>query len=153
MATRQSQVIITANGKAAEIALQAIDQKVKQLEQDEKRLKQTLDALRRANKADTDEFKAKQETLRQTANELKNLRGALDQGRSGMEQVDKAVKNLANSTTRQLRDALRAGKKELEHMAATNKDLGPLKQKLQQNRLNLNLQRKIILQWRRKQRL
>lgn len=130
MATRQSQVVITANGKQAEAVLTAITERVKTLTASEKQLKDTLRQMRTESKQDTDQYKQLQQQLKAVQREMKSLNTAAQQNISNMEKVDKVVKDLANATTRQLRDALRAGKKELERMAASDKDLKPLQQRL-----------------------
>lgn len=132
MATRQSQVVITANGKQAEAVLTAITERVKTLSASEKQLKEALKQMRLESKQDTDQYKQLQQQLKGVQREMKSLNTAAQQNVSNMEKVNAVVNNLAKSSTRQLRDALRAGKKELERMSASDKELKPLQQRLQQ---------------------
>lgn len=130
MATRQSNVIITANGKQAEAVLTAINERVKSLAASEKQLQAALKQMRTESKQDTDQYKQLQQELKGVQREMKSLNTAAQQNQSNMEKVNAVIKDLSHSTTRQLRDALRAGKKELERMSASDKELKPLQQRL-----------------------
>lgn len=130
MATKKSEIIITANGKQAEAVIAAIRERMATLAQTESNLKNATKALRDANKADTEEYKKLEQELKRVQREMKQLADVESREEQNMKKVDKAVQNLATHTTRQLREALRAGKKELEHMSAANKDLEPLRSKL-----------------------
>lgn len=130
MATRQSNVVITANGKQAEAVLTAINERVKSLAASEKQLQAALKQMRTESKQDTDQYKQLQQELKGVQREMKSLNTAVQQNQSNMEKVNAVIKDLSHSTTRQLRDALRAGKKELERMSASDKELKPLQQRL-----------------------
>ena len=128
MATKQSNVIITANGKQAENVIAAIKQRIDLLKASEESLKTKLEQMRNEGKQDTEEYKKMNKALRDVRKEIKSLDSAIEKNVSNMELVDKAIKNIATHTNSQLRIALRAGKKELEGMSATNKNLEPLRQ-------------------------
>lgn len=130
MATRQSNVVITANGKQAEAVLTAINERVKSLAASEKQLQAALKQMRTESKQDTDQYKQLQQELKGVQREMKSLNTAAQQNQSNMEKVNAVIKDLSKATTRQLRDALRAGKKELERMSASDKELKPLQQRL-----------------------
>ena len=140
MATKQSNVIITANGKQAENVIAAIQKRLDELKISEKQLNDTLEDMRKKGDANTKEYKQLEKALRDTKREIKSLDSAIEKDVSNMELVDKAIKNIATHTNSQLRIALRAGKKELEGMSATNKDLEPLRTKLKliQDQINKN---------------
>ena len=132
MATRQSQVVITANGKQAEAVLRALTERVNALSTSEKQLKESLKQMRRESKQDTDEYKALQKQLKDVKREMSSLSQAALDNTKGLQKIDKVVKDLSKATTGQLRDALRAGRKELERMSATSPGLADLRDKLKQ---------------------
>lgn len=132
MATRQSQVVITANGKQAEAVLRALTERVNALSTSEKQLKENLKQMRRESKQDTDEYKALQKQLKDVKREMSSLSQAALDNTKGLQKIDKVVKDLSKATTGQLRDALRAGRKELERMSATSPGLADLRDKLKQ---------------------
>ena len=130
MATRQSNVIITANGKQAEYVLQAITNRVNDLKSREGQLTDALKKMRLESKQDTDAYRQMEKELKTVRKEMKSLGDAAEKNVSNLELVNRAVNNLANSTTAQLRRALRAGKKELDNMSASSSQLRPLQDRL-----------------------
>ena len=111
-----AQVVITANATTAKRVLDELRLKAAQA-------KQQMQALADAGQQNSQAFKRAQK-------EFEAYNGAVARNISNTKRVDEAMRNLAGTTTRELKRALGAAKKEMENMAGNNP-------KLQQMRKNI----------------
>lgn len=111
-----AQVVITANATTAKRVLDELRSKAAQA-------KQQMQSLADAGQQNSQAFKRAQK-------EFEAYNGAVARNISNTKRVDEAMRNLAGTTTRELKRALGAAKKEMENMAGNNP-------KLQQMRKNI----------------
>lgn len=111
-----AQVVITANATTAKRVLDELRSKAAQA-------KQQMQSLANAGQQNSQAFKRAQK-------EFEAYNGAVARNISNTKRVDEAMRNLAGTTTRELKRALGAAKKEMENMAGNNP-------KLQQMRKNI----------------
>ena len=111
-----AQVVITANATTAKRVLDELRSKAAQA-------KQQMQSLANAGQQNSKAFK-------QAQKEFEAYNGAVARNISNTKRVDEAMRNLAGTTTRELKRALGAAKKEMENMAGNNP-------KLQQMRKNI----------------
>ena len=104
-----AQVVITANAKVARAVLDELKRKAQDC-------KNQMQALADAGQQNTKAFKEAQK-------QFEAYNGAIAQNISNTKRVEEVMKNLANTSTRDLKRALGAAKKELEGMASTNPKL------------------------------
>lgn len=104
-----AQVVITANAKVARAVLDELKRKAQDC-------KNQMQALANAGQQNTKAFKEAQK-------QFEAYNGAIAQNISNTKRVEEVMKNLANTSTRDLKRALGAAKKELEGMASTNPKL------------------------------
>ena len=104
-----AQVVITANAKVARAVLDELKRKAQDC-------KNQMQALADAGQQNTKSFKEAQK-------QFEAYNGAIAQNISNTKRVEEVMKNLANTSTRDLKRALGAAKKELEGMASTNPKL------------------------------
>lgn len=104
-----AQVVITANAKVARAVLDELKRKAQDC-------KNQMQALANAGQQNTKAFKEAQK-------QFEAYNGAIAQNISNTVRVEKVMKDLANTSTRDLKRALGAAKKELEGMASTNPKL------------------------------
>lgn len=104
-----AQVVITANAKVARAVLDELKRKAQDC-------KNQMQALANAGQQNTKAFKEAQK-------QFEAYNGAIAQNISNTKRVEEVMKNLANTSTRDLKRALGAAKKELEGMASTNSKL------------------------------
>ena len=104
-----AQVVITANAKVARAVLDELKRKAQDF-------KNQMQALANAGQQNTKAFKEAQK-------QFEAYNGAIAQNISNTKRVEEVMKNLANTSTRDLKRALGAAKKELEGMASTNPKL------------------------------
>lgn len=104
-----AQVVITANAKVARAVLDELKRKAQDC-------KNQMQALADAGQQNTKAFKDAQK-------QFEAYNGAIAQNISNTKRVEEVMKNLANTSTRDLKRALGAAKKELEGMASTNPKL------------------------------
>ena len=104
-----AQVVITANAKVARAVLNELKRKAEEC-------KNQMQALADAGKQNTKAYK-KMKEMHDAYN------NAIPQNISNLERVEHAMKNLATTSTRDLKRALGAAKKELEGMASTDPKL------------------------------
>ena len=102
-----AQVVITANAKVARAVLNELKRKAQDC-------KNQMQALADAGQQNTKAFKEAQK-------QFEAYNGAIAQNISNTKRVEEVMKNLANTSTRDLKRALGAAKKELEAKIAAAK--------------------------------
>lgn len=110
------EIIITANGKGAESVLTVLKKHMKDLHDQMAQLEQD-------GKANTKEYRELQKTYKQLDQQTK-------QQTFEFERYDKVMRNLSSSSVRQLRQALKALKKEMELYSSDDPKLDILRNKI-----------------------
>ena len=110
------EIVITANGKGAESVLTVLKKHMKDLHDQMAKLEQD-------GKANTKEYRELQKTYKQLDQQTK-------QQTFEFERYDKVMRNLSSSSVRQLRQALKALKKEMELYSSDDPQLDILRNKI-----------------------
>ena len=110
------EIVITANGKGAESVLTVLKKHIKDLHDQ-------MAQLERDGKANTKEYRELQKTYKQLDQQTK-------QQTFEFERYDKVMRNLSGSSVRQLRQALKALKKEMELYSSDDPKLDILRNKI-----------------------
>ena len=110
------EIVITANGKGAESVLNVLKKHMKDLHDQMAQLEQD-------GKANTKEYRELQQTYKQLDQQTK-------QQTFEFERYDKVMRNLSGSSVRQLRQALKALKKEMELYSSDDPHLDILRNKI-----------------------
>lgn len=110
------EIVITANGKGAESVLTVLKKHMKDLHDQMAQLEQD-------GKANTKEYRELQKTYKQLDQQTK-------QQTFEFERYDKVMRNLSSSSVRQLRQALKALKKEMELYSSDDPQLDILRKKI-----------------------
>lgn len=110
------EIVITANGKGAESVLNVLKKHMKDLHDQMAQLEQD-------GKANTKEYRELQKTYKQLDQQTK-------QQTFEFERYDKVMRNLSGSSVRQLRQALKALKKEMELYSSDDPQLDILRNKI-----------------------
>ena len=110
------EIVITANGKGAESVLTVLKKHMKDLHDQ-------MAQLEKDGKANTKEYRELQQTYKQLDQQTK-------QQTFEFERYDKVMRNLSSSSVRQLRQALKALKKEMELYSSDDPHLGILRNKI-----------------------
>ena len=110
------EIVITANGKGAESVLNVLKKHMKDLHDQMAQLEQD-------GKANTKEYRELQTTYKQLDQQTKQQTFAF-------ERYDKVMRNLSGSSVRQLRQALKALKKEMELYSSDDPQLDILRNKI-----------------------
>ena len=110
------EIVITANGKGAESVLTVLKKHMKDLHDQMAQLEQD-------GKANTKEYRELQQTYKQLDQQTK-------QQTFEFERYDKVMRNLSSSSVRQLRQALKALKKEMELYSSDDPQLDILRNKI-----------------------
>ena len=110
------EIVITANGKGAESVLTVLKKHMKDLHDQMAQLEQD-------GKANTKEYRELQKTYKQLDQQTK-------QQTCEFERYDKVMRNLSSSSVRQLRQALKALKKEMELYSSDDPQLDILRKKI-----------------------
>ena len=110
------EIVITANGKGAESVLNVLKKHMKDLHDQMVQLEQD-------GKANTKEYRELQKTYKQLDQQTK-------QQTFEFERYDKVMRNLSGSSVRQLRQALKALKKEMELYSSDDPNLDILRNKI-----------------------
>lgn len=110
------EIVITANGKGAESVLNVLKKHMKDLHDQMAQLEQD-------GKANTKEYRELQQTYKQLDQQTK-------QQTFEFERYDKVMRNLSSSSVRQLRQALKALKKEMELYSSGDPQLDILRNKI-----------------------
>ena len=110
------EIVITANGKGAESVLTVLKKHMKDLHDQMAQLEQD-------GKANTKEYRELQQTYKQLDQQTK-------QQTFEFERYDKVMRNLSSSSVRQLRQALKALKKEMELYSSDDPKLDILRNKI-----------------------
>lgn len=110
------EIVITANGKGAESVLTVLKKHMKDLHDQMAQLEQD-------GKANTKEYRELQKTYKQLDQQTK-------QQTFEFERYDKVMRNLSSSSVRQLRQALKALKKEMELYSSDDPQLDILRNKI-----------------------
>ena len=110
------EIVITANGKGAESVLNVLKKHMKDLHDQMAQLEQD-------GKANTKEYRELQKTYNQLDKQTK-------QQTFEFERYDKVMRNLSSSSVRQLRQALKALKKEMELYSSDDPNLDILRNKI-----------------------
>lgn len=110
------EIVITANGKGAESVLTVLKKHMKDLHDQ-------MAQLEKDGKANTKEYRELQQTYKQLDQQTK-------QQTFEFERYDKVMRNLSSSSVRQLRQALKALKKEMELYSSDDPHLDILRNKI-----------------------
>jgi len=116
MAAKQVQVVITANATVANKVL-------KEMEQNAQRVLAKMNALAKTGKQNTREYKSLKK-------EFDAYNNAVRQNVPDMQRIDYVMEHLASTTTRDLRRALAAAKREMASMSANDKNLEATRYKM-----------------------
>ncbi len=111
------ELYITCNGKEADTVVEALGNHLS-------KLRQELDKMRKAGQENTKKFN-------ELTNAEKALNKAIKSNVSDTEKIDKVMKNLANSSTRQLRSALSSVRREIERTSASSGKLPQLRKQFE----------------------
>lgn len=97
-------IVITMEGKGAQNVMKAIAQQAK-------KTRDELEAMEKAGKIDTDEYKDK-------ISELKSLERAINQNKNAYIDLDRVVKNLNGTTLHNLQRSLKECRKQMQNLTA-----------------------------------
>ncbi len=111
--TRRTEVVITCNSQQPRAAVKAMKTELD-------KLTKTYNQLVAAGKAGSDKAK-------QMKQDIKDLSASVKEGEANMNRVNKVVKNLGEASLRQLRQALKQVKKEIDRTAGNSPKLATLK--------------------------